>query len=233
MTYEEFIDGIEKYWELFEKGLKKQANKFLFGFAEEFGRSVPQDEGDALLCRFCRDYIDGDRFDEHKRFGLSLPFQLTGLLNDYLTRECRAEKMPQMRWAFQIFGNYYNPHDPNQTELDPYNILEKAYSHPDCDQMTVDLYLKQQVDWLAFGAHHFPEGCCIAREEYEDTIQTAEKIIAEKEVPVHLAEEARYYKALYELYYKWCDGGRVGDFAELCVSERLGFRAIKAFYYKK
>lgn len=232
MTYEEFITEIEKYWELFEKGLKKQANKFLFGFAEEFKRNVPQDEGDALLFQFCRDYIDGDRFDGHKRFGLSLPFQLTGLLNDYFIRECKSEKMPQMRWAFQIFGKYYNPHDPKRTDLDPYNILEKAYEHPDCDQKTVDLYLGQQVDWLAFGAHHFPEGCCIARGEYEDTIRTAEKIIAEKQVPVQLAEETRYYKALYELYYKWSDGGRIGDFEELCVKERLGFRAVKAFYYK-
>lgn len=229
MTYEEFITGISKYWELFEKGLKKQANKFLFGFAEEFKRNVPRDEGDALLCQFCRDYIDGDRFDEHKRFGLSLPFQLTGLLGDYFIRECKAEKMPQMRWMFQIFRRYHT----NQTELDPYNMLEKAYVHPDCDQKTVNLYLEEQVACLEFGAHHFPEGCCIAREEYEDTIKTAEKIIAEKEVPAHLAEETRYYKALYELYYKWSDGGRIGNFEELCVSERLGFRAVKAFFYKK
>jgi len=52
MTYEEFIDGIERYWEFFEQGLKKQANKFLFGFTEEFRQRVPQTEGDELLCRF-------------------------------------------------------------------------------------------------------------------------------------------------------------------------------------
>ena len=49
MTYEEFIGGIEKYWELFEHGLKKQANKFLFVFTDDFKRNVPQDEGDALI----------------------------------------------------------------------------------------------------------------------------------------------------------------------------------------
>ena len=230
MTYEEFIAGTEKYWGLFEKGLKKQANKFLFGFAEQFG-DVPQDEGDAILCRFCREYIDGDRFDGHKRFGLSLPFQLTGLLNDYLTRECKAEKMPQMRWAYQIFGKYYNPHDPTQSELDAYNILARAYAHPDCDQKTVDLYLEQQVDWLAFGAHHFPDGCCIAREGYEAAVKTAETIISEKRVPDELIEAARYYKALYELYYRWHDGGRSGDFAELCKAEGLEFHELRAFYY--
>jgi len=232
MTYEEFFAGIGKYWELFEKGLKKQANKFLSEFAEDFRRSVPRNEGDALLYRFCADYFDGDRFDEHKQERIHLPFHLTGLLNDYLARECKAEKMPQMRWAFQIFGKYYNPHDPNQEELKPYDILEKAYEHPDCDQKTVNLYLERQVYWLWFGAHHFPEGCCITREDYEDTIKTAKRIIAEKRVPAHLAEDTRYYKALYELYYKWNDGDRVGDFAELCAANGLEFHAVKAYYYK-
>ena len=140
--------------------------------------------------------------------------------------------MPQMRWAVQILGRYVNPHDPNREELKTYDILEKAYAHPECDQKTVDLYLEKQVECLEFGAHHFPEGCCIAREEYEDTIKTAEKIIAEKRVPAHLTEETRYYKALYELYFKWNDGGRVGDFEELCAANRLEFHEIKAFYYK-
>lgn len=233
MTYEEFCSEIEKYWELFNNGLKKQANKHLFAFAERFGAEVARDNGDELLFRFCRDYLDGDRFDSHKQYGIErLPFQLTGLLNDYLAHECKAEKMPQMRWAFQLFGRYYNPHDPKQTSLKPYDILAKAYEHPECDQKTVDLYLEQQVEWLSFGAHHFPDGCCIARESYEETIKTAERIIGEKPVPAVLAEETYYYKALYEMYYNWHDGGRNGDFAELCKAEGIEFNAIAAYYYK-
>lgn len=233
MTYDEFLAGIGEYWELFEKGLKKQANKFLFGFAEDFKRSVPRDEGDVLLFKFCREYIDGDRFDEHKRFGLSLPFQLTGLLNDYFTRECKAEKMPQMRWAFQLFGKYYNPHDPKRENLKTYDILEKAYEHPECDQKTVDLYFNEQVEWLYWGAHHFPEGCIIARESYRETVATAEKILSEKTVDPVLIQEFNYYVQLYELFYEWSDGGHKGDFGELCESAGLEFHSVKAFYYKK
>ncbi|MDE7361073.1 MAG: hypothetical protein K2N38_03990 [Oscillospiraceae bacterium] len=232
MTYEEFVDGIEKYWMLFEQGLKKQANKHLFDFAERFKKEVTQEEGDVLLFRFCADYIDSDRFDDHKRYGdINLPFQLTGLLNDYFVRECRAEKMPQMRWAVQVFGRYYNPHDSNRDELKTYDILKRAYEHPDCDQKTVDLYLDKQVECLEFGAHHFPEGCCITREEFEDTIKTAERIIAERKAPDQLTDEVRYFKALYELYYKWHDGGRAGDFAELCAANDVPFHAVKAYYY--
>ena len=92
--------------------------------------------------------------------------------------------------------------------------------------------MEKQVEQLEFGAHHFPEGCCITREGYEDTIKTAEKIIAEKEVPQQSADDVRYYKALYELYYKWNDSGRSGDFAEFCAKNGLRFHAVKAYYYK-
>lgn len=232
MTYEEFIGEIDKYWELFERGLKKQANKHLFAFAERFKSEVPQTEGDELLFRFCRDYIDGDVFDGHKRFGLSLPFQLTGLLNEWLVRECRAEKMPQMRWAYQIFGRYFNPHDPTREVLKPYSILERAYGHPNCDQKTVDLYLEAQVELLEFGAHHFPEGCCISREEYADAVKTAEMIISERKAPEELIARVHALRALYELYYNWSDGGRNGDFAELCAANGVPFHAVRAYYYE-
>ena len=55
MTYDEFLVALGEYWELFEKGLKKQANKLLFKFAEDFKANVPQERADELLCRFCRD----------------------------------------------------------------------------------------------------------------------------------------------------------------------------------
>ena len=36
MDYEQFITEIQKYWDLREKGLKKQANSFLFTFTKFF-----------------------------------------------------------------------------------------------------------------------------------------------------------------------------------------------------
>ena len=87
-----------------------------------------------------------------------------------------------MRWAFQLFGKYYNPFDP-QLELDMFKVLKKAYEHKDCDQKTVDLYFNEILERLYWGAHHFPDGCIITREAYEKTIKTAEMILAEKQVP--------------------------------------------------
>lgn len=228
MTYGEFLAAVGEYWELFGKGLKKQANKLLFEFAEGFRKNVPEDNADGLLYQFCWDYLEEKKFPAQR----SLPFQLTGLLFDYLNRECERNKMPQLRWAFQLFGKYYNPHDP-KNETNPYYILEKAYAHPNCDQKTVDLYFNEQVDWLYWGAHHFPEGCIIAKDSYEYTVKTAEKILSEKPVDPALVEEFRYYKKLYEIYYGWSENGRNGDFYALCEAAGLEFTPVRAFYYTK
>lgn len=232
MTFDEFKAGVDKYSELFYgKGLKKQANKLLFEFADNFKKNVPQSDGDEILYRFCREILEEGKFPEFRGYGLRLPFQLSGLVFDYLMRECEKNKMPQMRWEYQLFGKYYNPHD-QKCEHSPYEILERAYAHPNCDQLTVDLYFNAQLDELGFGAHHFPEGCCIAREYYKECVGICEKILSEKEVGAELIEEYRFYKALYELWYKWSDSGRDGDFAELCRQAGVEFAPIKAFYYE-
>lgn len=234
MTYDEFKSGVDEYIELVDKGLKKQANKLLFEFADRFKANVPENEADVILYQFCRDILEEGGYPKFREFGFrgtyQLPFQLSGLVFDYLMRECGRNKMPQMRWEYQLFGKYYNPHDP-KNEHSPYEILERAYDHPDCDQMTVDLYFNAQLDELGFGAHHFPDGCCISREYYGECVGICEKILAEKEVHDGLAAEYRYYKALYELWYKWNDGGRSGDFDELCRREGLEFASVSAFYY--
>lgn len=231
MTYEDFTARLGEYSALFEKGLKKQANKYLFAFAEDFKKNVPQDNADELLFRFCREFYDEGCFPELREHGcIRLPYQLMGLLHEYLNRECAADKMPQMRWAYQLGGRYYNPFDP-KLEQDPYDILKRAYEHPDCDQKTVELYFKNHLYDLGFGAHHFPEGCCIAREAYEEDVRIAENILSEHKVPPELAEGLEYYKTLYRIYFEWSDGGRKGDFYGLCEAAGISFTAPKAFYY--
>ena len=78
MTYEEFTAGVDEYCELFyEKGLKKQANKLLFEFADNFKKNVSQTDKDEILCRFCRELVEEEKFPEFRKFRLSLPFQLS------------------------------------------------------------------------------------------------------------------------------------------------------------
>lgn len=231
MTYEEFTARIGEYSALWNKGLKKQANKALAAFAEDFKNNVPQSNADELLFRFCSEFYDGDGFPELKEHGCSrLPYSLMGLVYEYLKRECLTDKMPQMRWAYQLGGRYFNPFDPT-LEQDPYDVLKRAYEHPDCDEKTVRLYFENQIYNLDFGAHHFPEGCCIAREVYLEDVKTAEKILAEHDLPPEFAEELEYYKTLYRMYFEWSDNGRKGDFDALIKAAGIEFSAPKAFYY--
>lgn len=233
MTYEEFIEGYKEYLKIVDSGLKKQANKFLFGFVEEFGKLVPKGEADDILFRFCREYFDEEIFRDDKNYPLRLPFQLSGLLFEYLSRECGMNKMPQLRWKYELFGWYYDPFEPNTDPVDP---LERAYEHPERDLKTAVLYFNEQMHILEFGAHHFPDGCCIEKTAYEKAVFAAEKILSENELPRDTANtsarELEFFKRLYELYYRWSENGRQGDFAELCRKNDLDFSPTAAYYYK-
>lgn len=232
MSYEEFVTEIKKYWELRSQGLKKQANRFLFQFTEHFKKDISRDEADDILFHFCRDYIDEIKFPGENLPRRHVPFQLSELLYHYFNRECEENKMPQMRWAFQIFGKYYNPGGP-EGEKNPYYILEKAYAHDQCDQQTVDAYFGEQVDVLWWGQHHFPEGCLITRKEFEDTVEMAKKILSENSVEQGLAEDFAYYEKLYHIYFDWEKQGKKGDFYQLCKEEGIAFESMPAFYYSQ
>lgn len=88
MNYEQFIAEIQKYWDLRSKGLKKQANNFLFEFTRCFKEDVSEDAADVILFQFCREYIDEMKFPGTNLPRRHLPFQMTELLNSYLIREC-------------------------------------------------------------------------------------------------------------------------------------------------
>lgn len=232
MDYDQFITEIQNYWDMRKKGLKKQANNFLFVFTKQFQENVPETEADAILFRFCREYIDEIKFPGEHLPRRHLPFQITKLLDDYLDRECKKNKMPQMRWAYEIFGNRYNPHDPKR-EHDFYTILERAYMHEECDPQTVRLYIREQLDFLWWGQHHFPESCGMTKAEFERIVSVVNKVLSEKTMEPQLVKKFEYYVKLYHIYFRWQENDRNGNFYELCKREEIEFEGIPVFYYKK
>lgn len=130
--------------------------------------------------------------------------------------------MPQMRWAFQIFGKYYHPDKP-QGNKNPYYILEKAYGHKQRDQETVELYFNEQIEILWWGQHHFPEDSLITREEFENVVETGKKIRTENKVNQGLLEDFDYYVKLYRIYFDWERQGKKDSFYRLCKREGLEF----------
>ena len=85
--------------------------------------------------------------------------------------------------------------------------------------------MEEAIDLLAFGAHHFPDGCCIEREEYERAIaRCKEAIIRYEELNVH-GSVVSYYKTLYAVWEKYCASGKTADFCAMCAREGISFPA--------
>lgn len=230
MDYEQFITEIQKYWKLRDKGLKKQANQFLSAFMRCFREKVSEKEEEEILFQFCQEYVDEMKYLSMNMSRRHLPFQMSELLNCYLKRECEKNKMPQMRWAFEIFGHSYNPHESG---YDTYHILEKAYMHELCDQKTVDLYFNEQIEKLWWGQHHFPEGCLITKDDFESIVRTANEILSEKYVKPSLIDDFEYYVELYYIYFAWQKNGGNDDFYELCDNKGIDYKKTLAIYYQE
>lgn len=81
------------------------------------------------------------------------------------------------------------------------------------------------------GQHHFPEGCIITKDDFEDAVRTAHKILSEKSVNPSLVADFEYYVKLYQIYFAWSENGRDGDFYELCRNEGIEYKGTAAFYY--
>ena len=231
MNYEQFISEVQTYWDMRSKGLKKQANGFLSEFIKRFRENVSKGDADDILFQFCKEYFDEMKFPGTNLPRRHLPFQITELLDSYLSQECKKNRMPQMRWAFQIFGRYYNPHDP-KGEHNPYDILKQAYEHEQCDEQTVKLYFGVLLEDLWLGQPHFPEHCCLAKGYFEQIVGIANRIIEEKTVDLPLVEDYKYYVKLYHIYFRWDENGRTEDFCELCHKNGVEFREVAAYYFR-
>ena len=214
--YAEFSEGLRRYAELYERGLKKQANAYIADFVQNFEKSGTEAEREALLFRFCRNICDGGKSAELTERGNGLmPHALARVVWEYLIKECAAHKMPQMRWIYQLFQSDPAAFAP-RGEPDIYAILEEAYESPERDAKTAELWLRELLRRLDYGSHEFPEICLMPREFYEETVAQAERVIKENDVPAELAAELEYYKKLYRCYDEYRAGGGTKDFYKLC-----------------
>ncbi len=231
-AYEMWLNGIDLYLSMYEKGLKKQANKYISSFIHEYEHSVPEEDLKETLRRFCQEICDEDKHSQLlSRGNGNLPYDLGRVVWNYLKNQCKSGTMPHMRWTFQLYGKCYNPFDP-QLELNMFKILQKAYEHRDCDQKTVDLYFNEILEQLYWGAHHFPDECIITKEAYEKAVETAEMILAEKQVPQKLLEIYIYYCKLYQCFYEYEESGCEKNFYELCERVGIKYKSMPTYYFQ-
>lgn len=227
MDFDEFIEGLSHYYLLYDKGLKKQANKYIKDYVQTISAWDRHKLNDVLF-QFARELCDIKNSDFVKlgrRGNGRLPYALDILLRDYLYSECLENKMPQLRWFYELYQN------DRFGVIYAKEMLHRAYLSEDCDQKTVDLLFDYWLGVLAWGAHHFPEGCIITKEAMCNAVEQCKKIISEKEVDEKWKAELHYFEILYQCYYKYENDGRSKSFDEYCNEANIDFQPVKAFYY--
>ena len=206
MKYNDFCCEINNYLNLYRSGLKKEANVKMTMIVTCI-KSLPNTDQDIVLFQFLSDYCDSNIWDSLKHRGNGdMPYELKEYILSWLTPRCEEKKMPELRWYYELFIN----HGTGYKYAVQY--LEYAYASNDCDQKTIDLLFDSYIGTLAWGAHHFPDGCIIEKSMISNCIQQCETIMNDKTVSSHLIEELRYYKTLYACFEKYEADGRKNSF---------------------
>ncbi len=206
MLYADFVNKLNQYIEIYNKGLKKQANAMMKETVCQL-KSMADSDVDNIIYNFLFEYCDSDVWDVLKERGNGdIPYDLKEFIRIWLTPRCEEKKMPELRWYYQMYHN----------DRIGYKFADKyladAYSSDKCDQKTVDMKFNSYLDILGWGAHHFPDGCIIENSDRDNCIKNCEKIMRENTVSEHLLNELQYYKILYACYEKYEKDGRIRDF---------------------
>lgn len=219
MNYKMFLEGLQEYYKLYEKGLKKQANKYIENYVNKFSECSAE-EIEAVMFSFSKELCDDNKYnfmEIGKRGNGRIPYCLDVYLREYLYNECLKNRMPHLRWYYELYRK-----DRIGVEY-AFDMLKKAYQSKECDEKTVVLMFEYWLELLAWGSHHFPDGCIIKKETAENAIKECEKIISEKEIDDKLRTELVYFKKLYLCYYKFEAEGRIKEFNEYCIEENIEY----------
>jgi hypothetical protein len=158
---------------------------------------------------FVKNLCDSEELDFIKKRGnADIPFALKCCVEEWLLKRCLKHNMPELRWYYEIFRN-----DVKGSE-NAIEFLQEAYQSSKCDEKTVNLLLNSELDFLGWGAHHFPQGCIIDDNARKQSFERCFEIIKNKKADKKLIEELRYYEKLYSSYDKYVSDGRIKNFEE-------------------
>ena len=227
MLYQEFTHELNNYITVYQKGLKKQANK-LIEHTVQLLQNSDSKSIDSIMFQFLTEYCEQEIWTDlsHRGNG-DIPFALKQFIRPWLTNRCENKCMPELRWYYELF------HNDGIGYKYATGYLNDAYNSPNCDQKTIDLLFDSYLDILAWGAHHFPDGCIIEKSTQDNAFKSCERIMKEKNVSEHLIHELYYYKSLYDCYENYVKDGKIKDFEIYCKELDLNFHYNKAYYYNK
>jgi len=180
---EYFSKEYKSYLEVRDKGLKKEGNKILENLMLYFNKldeSVKIAIVDELFTfRF-------DRFPRLSEFQHQLHIQIFPILE----KMCSENKMPHLRWHYEISENV--------------EMLNKAYRHEDCDEKTVELMAYHYFDCFEQGLYDIQNGI-FAKEQYHNRLldEINEFIQRHSMENTHWQEAHEYYRELFSNWHKY------------------------------
>lgn len=224
MNYTDFIEKITCYYKQYESGLKKQANALMKTAICEL-RKVSAEEQDEILVQFCTALCDTRELQWMLNRGNGrLPFELHNWLRDALYPYCVQNRMPHLRWYYELYKSDETGHKIAA------DLLFRAYQHEARDRQTVELLLKYWLHMLGFGAHHFPAGCCVTEQDYQQALVQCLEIVEKHDVAPALRSAVEYYRKLYAAWERYEDTGREADFHVCCNEEGISFKGAPMFF---
>jgi hypothetical protein len=213
-----FTEEFNNYIAVRAKGLKKQSNKMLENLMKHFDKTersvkIKITEEFCLLRELCDELCEDDVIRNPQYF-------LAKRLIDVLDELCKENSMPHLRWCYELTSDV--------------NLLEKAYTHTDCDEKTVLHMANHYIDVLWYGSHHFSEDVCLLDKIHVDEILYKMKQLIEKYNIKN--DEYLYYVNLYSDWWLWSEKVQNNEkhetFYEWCGANNREYEGIAAYYYK-
>lgn len=194
MQYLKLKKYIEEYDVLKSKGMRKEANSILQEICLWI-ESLSSDDVDELLGQFITDICDTETFAFLLRRGDGqLPYPLRKPIRSWLLPRCQQERMPELRWFYQLYRNDFDHVGY------AYSCLDTAYARAADDEKTQELLFERNVRALEYGVHELPVGLLITDEEAQQIFRECGAILQNGCAPMNMIQRYTALKQEYEAY---------------------------------
>lgn len=206
-----FKTEYNNYYDLREKGLKKEANKKLEELMEYFD-SLDDKAKRSICYELCRLYLETKEISE-------LQFPLLHRIIAILAMDCEENKMPQMRWYYQLTGDK--------------KMLKRAFEQKKDDEITIHLMVESLLYELWNGALHMPYCCLLEKEKSDTLLNKLREILDSNDLSDEVIEEFEYYSNLYSDWWKFDKDLSAKGFLEWCVKNKRDYKWVKEYCFDK
>lgn len=162
---------------------------------------------------------------QKERYG-RLSYFLNQILTECLQKQAYGNKMSEMRYYSELAK-----YDKNSA-IEAYELLSRAYEHPDCDERTIYLMFERHLNLIDFATHHFTDGYVVDENVVKETFDKCELMIKKHKICHEQIKGYYYYKKLCQAFDLYEADHRSKDFDVYVEKVNLKYTPAKAYYYK-